>query len=192
MEKVKARKPPGFVRIINLSGNPVEAFEGTRGLGKAAAHTSSKPTTLGAGDRSVIIKGGKDPEATVKFSVVTKKVYAVVVWPDGSVSTLPDGTSRLPEDMTNGWIFFADRNGVKSGGKASIVTPSGSKMDVSAGQSMTLAPGVYKSADGTAQIKVESKYSYVFYFFDDGGKTIPAFVINSDDVQAAIAGSAAG
>jgi len=151
----------------------------------------SKPTTLSAGDRTVIIKGGKDPESKVNFKVTTKMVYTVIAWPDGSITGLAEGLPRLPEDINNGFVVFADHNGSKTAGKATIISPGGNKLEVSAGQSLNLTPGVYKSADGKVEVKVDSKFSYGLMFLEHSGKTYPIFAVNSDDVMPSIGGMTA-
>ncbi len=190
VERVKARQSPGFVRIINLGATEVRAFDGNRGIGTAKSGAYSKATTIGVGKRTVRVTGGKDPAATVQLSVATKEVYTIIAWPDGTISSLAEGMPRMPVEMTNGFVAFADHSGSKTTGTATIVGPGGKKIEVNAGKPLMLMPGTYKSADGKTEIKVESQYSYALLFFEHGGKVIPVFAINSDDVKAAVAGSA--
>ena len=190
LEKVRARVPPGFVRVINLGSTEIKTFDGNRQLNTVKAGAFSKPTTLGAGDRVITVKGGKEAEAKVNFKVTTKMVYTVIAWPDGTITGLSEGLPRLPEDVNNGFVVFADPSGTKTSGTASIITPGGNKMEVSAAKTLTLTPGIYKSADGKAEVKVESQFSYGLMFLEQNGKVYPVFAINSDDVKAAISGMA--
>lgn len=187
MERFRKQKPPGYVRVINLSPNEVDLSDGGRYIGKVPVGVSRKPTTLAEGQRHLIVKGPTESKADIV--VETKKVYTAIIWPDGSLSVPASGQPRKPEEGINGWVVFADKNGVKTSGSGKVVDPTGSKLDVTAGQGLTLMAGDYKSLDGSTVVKINPAYSYTFLFLDQGSKTQLYILINSDDMRPSLGGS---
>lgn len=186
LEKVAARKPPGYVRGVNLSPTKVMLLDGNRTVGEIPGSSSTSATTLSAGKRTLTAKGTDEKKAEV--SVESRMVYTAIVWPDGQFTVAPEGQPRKPEDMTNGWVMFVGRTGVNSAGVGQVIGPSGKKIDLKHGQTLTLMPGEYKSVDGQTSVKVNSEYSYTILFVEDGGKTRTFILLNSDDRKPAAAG----
>lgn len=186
LEKVAQRKPPGYVRGVNLSDATVTLLDGNRTVGELPGGRATAATTLSAGKRTLTAKGAEEKSAAVEAE--SRKVYTAIVWPDGEFTVAPEGQPRKPEDMTNGWVMIVGRKGVNSSGSGTLLDPSGKKMDLKHGQTLTLMPGEYKSTDGTMAIKVNPEYSYTILFLEDGGKTRPFILLNSDDRKPAAAG----
>ena len=186
LDQVANRKPPGYVRGINLSPASVMLVDGNRTVGEIPANQATAATTLSAGKRTLTAKGASEKKADV--SVDSRKVYTAIVWPDGSFSVASEGQPRKPEDMTNAWAMCVGRTGVNTAGSGHIIDPSGKKLDLKHGQTLTLMPGEYKSSDGQVAVKVNPEYSYTILFLEDGGKTRTFILLNSDDRKPAAAG----
>lgn len=187
LERLAKRKAPGYIRTINLGGDGLELFDGTRLIGRVEGGSARRPTTIPAGSRTLTLKGGKQQDA--KLEVEPKLLYTAVIWPDGTLTTLPTGLPRKPTDTENAWVVFASKSGEQASGTAQILGPGGKKIDVSAGKGLQLTPGSYSSLDGSGAGDIEAEFAYTVFVLEDGGKTHVVLSVNSDSIRPSLGGA---
>jgi hypothetical protein len=191
LDRIAHRKPPGYVRAVNLTNKSVSLEESGRILGTLNAESASRATTISAGSRTVdVVVDGK--KTGVKFDIEPKKVYTVVVWAPDKASGLSEGLPRNPEDMKNTWVASISPSGEETSGGGQILGPGDRKVDVKIGQAMNLQAGDYASLDGKHKMRINPQYSYTVLFVNDGSKKDTYLLINSDDRRPAAAGQAGG
>lgn len=183
LARLQNRPKAGFVRLVNLSAEKADFFDGTRPLVSAPAPgEASNFSPIKAGDHRLRV--GK-AEADVR--VASDRGTTVILLPDGTTETVTD-EARLPSEEANARIVVAKGDGSVADPKAPAIAGPTAVPAGHAPGSVALAPGEYTAAGGS--IKVEPKYSYTFLFVPQGGRLKAILLLNTPNQKPGGAGAA--
>lgn len=180
LHRAQNRKPPGHLRILNLTDQPATLSDHTR----RPMNANIKPGTGGImnpggeGEKKFTIKLGSE-DIQFDANLVSDEAHTAIIWPSKKVS-LVGGEMRRAKDMDNLFVAFVDENGPVTGAKATILSGARKIEVTSDKQRYSVTPGEFKTEDGAASITIAPEYAYSLIFVKQGGKFKPFFLLNSD------------
>jgi hypothetical protein len=191
-----ARKSPGFVRVINLSGSAVTIHDGGRVIAAAIeSQSASRLQPLGTGEKMLGIEGSVK-KAEFKVGLDSNMGTTGVYGPGQNDFFFVHGEPRYPENGKNCLIFVRNMDGSPASAPAGLTLDGPLKKQITSdSQSENLNSGDYKVMAGSttlAEIKVDSKFAYSIFVFMQNGKAAKGFaLVNSQTEKPVLSGASA-
>jgi len=159
VKRLQARKTPGFVRVVNLTGGPLPVMDRGRPMVSSIPPAeSSRLVPLGVGKQSLQLGSGTKVEVDLKSGVGT----TIVIYPGNKTELFP-GDFRRPDAGGNVRVVF---------GKDANFTPrlTGAKTLTleRSDKTLELPPGDYQCGDQL--VKIEPNCAYTFLFVNHKGR----------------------
>lgn len=183
-------KKAAYLRIVNVSGSPVNPVDKQRPLTGEIANLESSRMVAASSKMTELSLGEKIP--SVPTQLKSGSGTTVVALPNGKVGIISD-EKRNADGGNNVRVVFMDENGqtLTAGPEIKATGPTSDPV-LSPGAELTLATGDYTvkggPVKGSASVKVEAKFAYTFLFIKEGSKFVPFLLLNGDNQRPAGAG----
>lgn len=194
VQKLKDKKLPGYVRILNLGTIDLTLMHKGRTLGTASPSTAwMKAGAVPEGEQTLKVMDGQKELFQVPMKVGPDEVKTIVVRGNGS-HFLIEGELRKPTEEANVAVVVVDSEG-KPVASAPTFTVKGllGPVKLTANSKVRLNNGDWVTAggpvSGKAEMKIEEKLAYSFIYLQMGGSYKPFFLLNTPNEKPISAGA---
>jgi hypothetical protein len=170
------RKPPGYIRVLNLTPAKVGVFDRGRPVtADAPPGRATRLVPLGTGQRTIEVRGAKT--FPVLVALTSREGTTVVLLPNGNIAHL-GGDPLRPTGNTNVHVVTLDVQGNRKAKITAVAEGASSRVELNQ-EDLYLAPGKYRILGYEAEIA--PKIAYTLVLLSNGAKQTAYLLQNTGD-----------